>query len=218
MKTAHLKKRFYAFGKSLNPPFIKDETTKGNPAYRFIKQISAPMKRSAVPGQWQYLDLQFNGDERIIYLNLGLSPDDDYALRFNHSFFEPESYQPGQSVFFRAKGLWTRLPSADGFLIRPKELHLNDLYELAGTTDRKELLAFVAGRNFSDGQGGLNTGFRWMERINNPPELFFKTDLEALEGIEQHIMKYVLPYFDRMAQRQLEYKAGQDKSNENGAS
>lgn len=207
MKTAHLKKRFYLFGKSLEPPFLKDGTTQGLPECRYIKQISATIKRSVVPGQWQYLDLQFYGDNKIIYLNLGLSPDEDYSLRFNNSFFEPESYQPGQSVFFRAKVLWTDLPSADGFLIRPKEINLNDFYELAGTTSRKELLAFVAGRNFSDGQGGIHTGYRLMERINNPAESFFKTDLEAMEGLETHIIKYVLPYFDRMAQRQLEHNA-----------
>lgn len=78
MKTTHLKKRFYEFGKRLDPYFAQDTSTKGDPEYRYINQLCAPLVRCQTPGQWQFLVLQFNHKDDGIYLDVGLSPNEDY--------------------------------------------------------------------------------------------------------------------------------------------
>lgn len=213
MKTAHLKKRFYDFGKKLVPPFIKDTSTKGVPELKYINQIYAVMKRSVVPGQWQFLMLQFHPFNEGIFLELALSPDENFFRSGDMTpFVDPESYQPGQSLFFRASSLWTSENGSDYWLIRHKLLDINELYKEAGTTDGTELHLYLSQKytqpyvdkpvtidNLAAYQESFETQQLWQERLLYKAECFFRTDFEAMDDIEHSIKKWVLPYFGRMA-------------------
>jgi len=208
MKTAHLKKRFYAFGQSLAPPFAIDASAKGDPAFRLINQRYAVIKRSAVSGQWQFMALQFNPLFECIYLELGLSPDEDFFKHSELMFVDPESYQAGQSIFFRAASLWTGENSKDAWFIRPRKLDINELYAEAGSRDMKELLLYLADKGIKStldpDMAAWELNMQWQDLIIHGSECFFQNDQEALDSIESRITEYVLPYFERMSQRHLQ--------------
>ena len=213
MKTAHLKRRFYDFGKLLIPPFIHDTSAKGDPKLKYINQIYAVMKRSVVPGQWQFLMLHFHPNNEGIFLELALSPDEDYFRSGSMTpFADPESYQPGQSLFYRASRLWTYENGSDCWLIRQRLLDITNLYKEAGTTDQIELSLYLFQKYtkpYVDNPVTINTlaayeeSFEaqrlWEERLFYKAECFFRTDNDAMDDIEHHIKKWVLPYFERMA-------------------
>lgn len=131
MKTANLRKKFIKYGQTLNPPFVADKILLG---YTYI-----PIKRTVVPGQWQFIGMQFVPNAYVFMIEVAVSSKPEFPAITGWPLPDNPMEMQNSSIRFRAESLWHEPQNGQNWGInaeqwRPKS-YIYQQYFLEGTME-----------------------------------------------------------------------------------